>query len=78
MDSFPGGKQRLFCCHRSYEIVGICPEWQYVMLPRCKIELKVKLSYQNTEQMGRRNEKIRRDEVSCKQKHLQCPTHSGL
>lgn len=39
---------------------AICSEWQYVMLLRYQIELKVKLSYKNTAQMARRNEKIRR------------------
>lgn len=62
MDSFPGGYVAV-----TGSIKGkarICLEWQYVMLPRCQIELKVKLSYQSTWQMRGRNEKIRRDEDS--------------
>lgn len=61
--------------------VKISLEWQYVMLPWCQIELKVKLSYQNTQQMGRRNEKIRREKdpsLLCEQTHLQCPFCSEL
>lgn len=49
------------------------------MFSWCQIEFEVKLILQNEEQMERQNEKVGLGlSILCKQKHLQCLSHSEL